>query len=87
MREVRQQSAGPSQTQPRSQSCIRRVLAQSNDSLILICRQFLYRTLKNRRDANLVSPISSAPPHKNKHRKKFLIGTECLVDLRLYNQP
>ena len=33
--------------QPRSQGCIRTTLAQSNDSSILIGRQFLYRTLTN----------------------------------------
>ena len=65
-------------SQPRSQGCIRTTLAQSNDSSILIGRQFFIpnsnELLKIVEDANSVSPISTASPQQTKHRKNSLAG-------------
>ena len=46
----------------------------------------LQRTLKNRRDANSVSPISTVPPLK-RSTVKILWLVQFLVDLWLHNQP
>ena len=64
--------------QPPSQGSIRTTLAQSNDSSILIGRQFFIpnsnELLKIVGDANSVSPISTAPPQQTQHRKNSLAG-------------